>query len=116
MHLIDQCYYTSQLSNTAHCKVSAISPHDHRADWEFCLFLLPTANPGKEQNLKFKAWFLLSIYHFPTILKQKCWGSNNYKVRNSLYFTVNVKKPVISLFTVRQAVILATLNEIKLVW
>ena len=61
--------------------ISVISPCDHVADWKlqltasaqyheralYCILL----GQAKDQNSKFKVWFLLNIGYFCTIIKLK---------------------------------------------
>lgn len=52
--------------------------YDHVADWELQLsvaaqhhesIILHIASVGKDQNAKFKVWFLLNVYHFYSFVK-----------------------------------------------
>ena len=47
-----------------------------------------TTTPGKDQNLKFKVWVSLNVYHFGTIVKLKNCESNCCKLGMYVYILV----------------------------
>lgn len=83
--------YPKNAGNTVHCRVSVVYPPAHlpgrSCGWRCCpasreSIILPITSLGKDQNPKFKVWFLLSIYCFCSIVKSKNLQLSHCKLGN----------------------------------
>lgn len=98
-----QSTISKNAGTTVYCRIVNISCLPSKSDRELWLFSLPSfmreyhtpyPQPRKDQNSQFKVWFLLSAYHFQTIIKSKSHKSNHLKSGTICISTFALNRPV----------------------